>query len=202
MARLLIYACRLGVMSSRRIERATCEDVAFRCLAADQHPDHGTVAGFRREHPASLAGLFAQALELCQRAGLVKPGQVAIDGTKMKANAGKHKAMSYERNGGGKEEVRAGSESAFSGGGGGEREGGSEQGQTSPKFGKMAAAARRGQREYFVSSCFVVVCHCSIGGAPERRKNAARSARRASSCLRCRASSMRLRVSPGSSSRS
>lgn len=99
MVRLLIYGYCLGVMSSRRIERATYEDVAFRYLAADQHPDHDTVASFRQEHLASLAGLFAQALELCQRAGLVKLGQVAIDGTKMKANASKHKAMSYERMG-------------------------------------------------------------------------------------------------------
>jgi len=99
MVRLLIYAYCLGVMSSRRIERATYEDVAFRYLAADQHPDHDTVASFRQAHLASLAGLFAQALGLCQKAGLVKLGHVAIDGTKMKANASKHKAMSYERMG-------------------------------------------------------------------------------------------------------
>jgi len=99
LVRLLIYAYCLGVMSSRRIERATYEDVAFRYLAADQHPDHDTVASFRQAHLASLAGLFAQALGLCQRAGLVKLGQVAIDGTKMKANPSKHKAMRYERMG-------------------------------------------------------------------------------------------------------
>jgi transposase len=99
MVRLLIYAYCLGVMSSRRIERATYEDVAFRYLAADQHPDHDTVASFRQAHLASLAGLFAQALGLCQKAGLVKLGHVAIDGTKLKANASKHKAMSYERMG-------------------------------------------------------------------------------------------------------
>ena len=99
MVRVLLYAYCLGVMSSRRIERATYEDVAFRYLAADQHPDHDTLASFRQEHLASLAGLFAQALGLCQRAGLVKLGHVAIDGTKMKANASKHKAMSYERMG-------------------------------------------------------------------------------------------------------
>jgi len=99
LVRLLIYAYCLGVMSSRRMERATYEDVAFRYLAANQHPDHDTVASFRQEHVASLAGWFAQALGLCQKAGLVKLGQVAIDGTKMKANASKHKAMRYERMG-------------------------------------------------------------------------------------------------------
>ena len=99
LVRLLIYAYCLGVMSSRRMERATYEDVAFRYLAANQHPDHDTVASFCQEHVASLAGWFAQALGLCQKAGLVKLGQVAIDGTKMKANASKHKAMRYERMG-------------------------------------------------------------------------------------------------------
>jgi len=107
MVRLLIYAYCLGVMSSRRIERATYEDVAFRYLAADQHPDHDTVANFRQEHLASLAGLLAQALGLCQKAGLVKLGHVAIDGTKMKANASKHKAMSYERMGEAEKKLQA-----------------------------------------------------------------------------------------------
>lgn len=83
--------------SSRRIERATYEDVAFRYLAGDQHPDHDTFAAFRQEHLAALAQLFLQVLQLCQRAGLVKLGHVALDGTKIKANAPKHKAMSYER---------------------------------------------------------------------------------------------------------
>ena len=97
MVRLLIYGYCRGVASSRRIERATYEDVAFRYLAADQHPDHSTIADFRQEHLASLAQLFVQVLKLCQRAGLVKLGHVALDGTKIKANASKHKAMSYER---------------------------------------------------------------------------------------------------------
>ena len=99
MVRLLIYGYCRGVASSRRIERATYEDVAFRYLAADEHPDHDTVADFRREHLASLSQLFVQVLRLCQRAGLVKLGHVALDGTKIKANASKHKAMSYERMG-------------------------------------------------------------------------------------------------------
>jgi hypothetical protein len=85
------------VPGSRRIERATYEDVGFRYLAADQHPDHSTIADFRQEHLASLSRLFVQVLKLCQRAGLVKLGHVALDGTKVKANASKHKAMSYER---------------------------------------------------------------------------------------------------------
>jgi transposase len=97
MVRVLIYGYCRGVASSRRIERATYEDVAFRYLAADQHPDHDTIAAFRQEHLGPLARLFVQVLQLCQRAGLVKLGHVALDGTKIQANASKHKAMSYER---------------------------------------------------------------------------------------------------------
>jgi transposase len=97
MVRVLIYGYCRGVASSRRIERATYEDVAFRYLAADQHPDHDTIAAFRQEQLTPLAQLFVQVLQLCRRAGLVKLGHVALDGTKIKANASKHKAMSYER---------------------------------------------------------------------------------------------------------
>lgn len=97
--RLLIYGYCRGVASSRRIERATHEDVAFRYLTTDQHPDHDTIAAFRQEHLGSLAQLFVQVVRLCQRAGLVKLGHVALDGTKIKANASKHKAMSYGRMG-------------------------------------------------------------------------------------------------------
>jgi transposase len=97
MVRLLLYGYCLGVVSSRKIERASHEDVAFRFLSADTHPDHDTIATFRKRHLEALAGLFVQALRLCQKAGLVKLGHVAIDGTKIKANASKHKAMSYER---------------------------------------------------------------------------------------------------------
>jgi hypothetical protein len=85
------------VVSSRKIERATHEDVAFRFLSADTHPDHDTLATFRKRHLEALAGLFVQVLQLCGKAGLVKLGHVAIDGSKIKANASKHKAMSYER---------------------------------------------------------------------------------------------------------
>ena len=97
MVRLLLYGYCVGVVSSRKMERATQEDVAFRYLSADTHPDHDTIAAFRKRHLEALAGLFVQALRLCQKAGLVKLGHVAIDGTKIKANASKHKAMSYDR---------------------------------------------------------------------------------------------------------
>ena len=97
MVRLLLYGYATGVYSSRKIETRTYEDVAFRYLAGDQHPDHATLAEFRKRHLAALAGLFTQALLLCAKAGLVKLGHVAIDGTKIKANASKHKAMSYKR---------------------------------------------------------------------------------------------------------
>jgi transposase len=97
LTRLLIYGYAVGVSSSRGIERKSYEDVAFRYLAADQHPDHDTISSFRQRHLSALAGLFTQALQLCQKAGLVKLGHVAIDGSKLQANASKHKAMSYGR---------------------------------------------------------------------------------------------------------
>ena len=97
MVRVLLYGYCLGVVSSRKLERATYEDVAFRYLAADQHPDHDSIASFRQTHLQALGGMFLQALRLCEKAGLVKLGHVAIDGTKLKANASKHKAMSYDR---------------------------------------------------------------------------------------------------------
>ncbi len=99
MVALLLYGYCTGKASSRRIERATYEEVAFRVLAGDQHPDHDAIATFRKEHLGALAELFMQVLQLCQKAGLVKLGHIAIDGTKLKANASKHKAMSYERMG-------------------------------------------------------------------------------------------------------
>jgi len=99
MLRVLLYGYATGVYSSRKIEARTYEDVAFRYLAADEHPDHDTFAEFRKRHLEALAGLFTQALLLCEKAGLVKLGHVAIDGTKIKANASKHKAMSYGRMG-------------------------------------------------------------------------------------------------------
>lgn len=97
MTAMLLYAYATGVFSSRRIERATVEDVAFRFLAAGAQPHFTTVNQFRATHRQALADLFVQVLQACQSAGLVKLGHVAIDGTKMKANASKHKAMSYDR---------------------------------------------------------------------------------------------------------
>ena len=97
MVKLLLYAYCTGRPSSRRIERATYDDVACRVLAADQHPDHDSIAAFRQRHLSALAALFIQVLQLCRAAGLVRLGHVALDGTKVKANASKHKAMSYGR---------------------------------------------------------------------------------------------------------
>ena len=99
MVRVLLYGYATGVYSSRKIEARTYEDVAFRYLSADAHPDHDTFAEFGKRHLEALAGLFTQALLLCEKAGLVKLGHVALDGTKIKANASKHKAMSYARMG-------------------------------------------------------------------------------------------------------
>ncbi len=97
MARLLLYGYCIGITSSRKIEQATYDNVAFRYLSADQHPDHDTLAAFRQEHVEALAELFVQALRLCQKAGLVKLGNVSIDGTKMKANASTRRSVRYER---------------------------------------------------------------------------------------------------------
>jgi transposase len=97
MVALLIYAYCKGIPSSRKIQKATYESIPFRVLTADQHPDHDTIADFRKRHLKELSALFVQVLRLCQKAGLVKLGHVALDGTKIKANASKHKAMSYGR---------------------------------------------------------------------------------------------------------
>jgi transposase len=97
MVKLLVYGYCIGKVSSRKLEQATHEDVAFRVLACNQHPDHDSIAEFRKRHLGELAGLFVQVLKLCERAGLVKLGHVAIDGSKLRANASKHKAMSYQR---------------------------------------------------------------------------------------------------------
>ena len=94
---LVLYGYCTGTRSSRQIERKTYEDVAYRVLSGNQHPDHDSIANFRQRHLELIAKLFVQVLRLCQEAGLVKLGNVAIDGTKMKANASKHKAMSYDR---------------------------------------------------------------------------------------------------------
>jgi transposase len=97
MTRLLLYGYVTGKRSSRQIEKATYEEVPFRYLAADQHPDHDTIANFRKEHLAVLARLFTQALRMCQRAGMVKLKHVAMDGTKISANASRESSRSYEQ---------------------------------------------------------------------------------------------------------
>jgi transposase len=97
MVKLLVYGYANGVVSSRKLERATYRDVAVRMLCADQHPDYRSIARFRRRHLDALGELFVQALRLCKRASLVGLGTLALDGTKLRANASRHKAMSYER---------------------------------------------------------------------------------------------------------
>ena len=97
MVKVLLYGYCAGVASSRRIARRLHEDIAFRVLAANNTPDFRTVSDFRKDHLEALGNLFGQVLALCRRAGLVKLGHVALDGTKVKANASKHKAMSYGR---------------------------------------------------------------------------------------------------------
>jgi transposase len=97
MVKVLVYAYCIGVPSSRKIEKHLHQDIAFRVLAANNTPDFRTISDFRKEHLEALGGLFLQVLQLCQQAGLVKLGHVSLDGTKMGANASKHKAMSYGR---------------------------------------------------------------------------------------------------------
>ena len=97
MLKLLIYGYVTGVRSSRAIERRCHDDVAFRFLAANTAPDYRSVARFRRRHLNALKGLFLQALGLCAKAGMVRLGRVALDGTKVRANASRRKSMSYKR---------------------------------------------------------------------------------------------------------
>ena len=97
MTKLLVYAYCVGVFSSRRIERRLMEDIAFRVLAADNQPNFRTISDFRKIHLKTLEGMFEQVLKIALEAGALKVGRVALDGTKMRANASKHKAMSYDR---------------------------------------------------------------------------------------------------------
>src|SRR3990172_5749435 len=94
---LLLYAYSQGLTSSRQIERRCREDLAFMYLTADACPDHDTICTFRREHLAAVTGLFLENLRIAQAAGVLKLGRIALDGTKIRANASKHKAMSYAR---------------------------------------------------------------------------------------------------------
>src|SRR5437868_5985852 len=96
MLTLLMYCYAIGERSSRRIERRCIEDVATRVICANQRPDHTTVARFRQRHETALAGLFGEVLALCAEAGLVGVGVIAVDGTKVHANASERATRSYE----------------------------------------------------------------------------------------------------------
>jgi transposase len=93
---LLVYGYATGVFSSRKLERATYDSVAFRFIAANDHPDHDTIATFRRRFLKEIEALFVRVLELAREMGLLKLGTVALDGTKLHANASRHSALSYE----------------------------------------------------------------------------------------------------------
>jgi transposase len=97
LTKVLVYAYCVGVFSSRRIQRRLAEDVGFRVLAAGHEPDFRTIADFRKRHLAALKGFFEQVLRLARELGAPRMGRVALDGSKVKANASKHKAMSYGR---------------------------------------------------------------------------------------------------------
>jgi len=97
MVGLLLYGACRGVYASRRLQWACCHDVSFMYLMGGAKPDFRTICEFRKRFQAELKGLFSQVLELCRQAGLVRLGHVSLDGTKLRANASKHKAMSYER---------------------------------------------------------------------------------------------------------
>src|ERR687897_129150 len=97
MLALLLYAYARGARSSRVIERACVEDVAFRVIAAQQRPDHATIARFVANHQDAIAGLFGEVLALCARNGLAQVGVIAIDGTKVAANASRDENLDYEQ---------------------------------------------------------------------------------------------------------
>jgi len=96
---LLVYGYATGVFSSRKIERATFDSVAFRFIAANDHPDHDTLATFRRRFLKDIERLFVDVLILAREMGMLKLGTVALDGTKIHANASRHSALSYEHAG-------------------------------------------------------------------------------------------------------
>jgi transposase len=97
LTKVLVYGYCVGVFSSRRIQRRVLEDIPFRVLAAGNEPDFRTIADFRKIHLAALQGLFEQVLQMARDLGALRVGRVALDGSKVKANASKHKAMSYDR---------------------------------------------------------------------------------------------------------
>ena len=96
---ILVYGYATGVFSSRKLERATYDSVAFRFIAANQHPDHDTIAAFRRRFLGEITDLFVQVLEVAREMGVLQMGTVALDGTKIHANASRHSALSYEHAG-------------------------------------------------------------------------------------------------------
>src|SRR5256885_583014 len=96
---ILVYGYATGVFSSRKLERATYDSVAFRFVAANQHPDHDTIATFRRRFLDEIQTLFVQVLQLAREIGVLKLGTIALDGTKIHANASRHSALSYEHAG-------------------------------------------------------------------------------------------------------
>src|ERR1700682_4250202 len=96
---LIIYGYATGVFSSRKLERATYDSVAFRFIAANEHPDHDTIAAFRRRFLKQIETLFVQVLGVAREMGVLKMGTVALDGTKIHANASRHSALSYEHAG-------------------------------------------------------------------------------------------------------
>jgi transposase len=96
---ILVYGYATGVFSSRKLERATYDSVAFRFVAANQHPDHDTIAAFRRRFLKPIETLFVQVLQLAREMGVLKLGTIALDGTKIHANASRHSALSYEHAG-------------------------------------------------------------------------------------------------------
>lgn len=96
---MLIYGYATGVFSSRKLERATYDSVAFRFIAANDHPDHDTIATFRRRFLKEIEGQFVEVLKLAREMGVLKMGTVALDGTKIHANASRHSALSYEHAG-------------------------------------------------------------------------------------------------------
>ncbi len=107
LTKVLVYAYCVGIFSSRRIQRRLAEDVGFRVLAAGNEPDFRTIADFRKTHLTALSGLFEQVLQVASAMGVPRLGRVALDGTKVKANASKHKAMSYQRMGEKQRQLRA-----------------------------------------------------------------------------------------------
>src|SRR3954466_14107291 len=104
---ILVYGYATGVFSSRKLERASYDSVAFRFIAANQHPDHDTIAAFRRRFLKEIEGLFVQVLEVAREMGVLRMGTVALDGTKIHAHPSRHSPLSYEHGGGIEAQLKA-----------------------------------------------------------------------------------------------